>query len=116
MFSSIFFLFRLKSKAQEIPKRFELKSSPQRISLSDICNLGSEFSLSDLSSSLMGSNAHAFSHEELRTVTNNFSSLNFLGEGGFEVIYKGFIYEGLRAGLDAQVVAVKVLNLEGSQG
>ncbi|KAL9269981.1 Serine/threonine-protein kinase RIPK-like protein [Drosera capensis] len=105
-----------KSKDQEITKRFELKSSPQRISLSDISNPGSEFSLSDLSSSLVGSNAHTFSHEELRTVTNNFSSVNFLGEGGFGAVYKGFIHEGLRTGLDAQVVAVKVLNLEGSQG
>lgn len=90
--------------------------SMRRLSLSDVSNTSSPISLNDLSSSLVGSNLHIFTHKELEMVTNNFSKGEFLGEGGFGKVYKGFIDEKLRTGLKAQPVAVKVLDLNGSQG
>lgn len=49
-------------------------------------------------------------------VTHQFSKSNYLGEGGFGIVYKGFVTDKLRPGLKAQPVAVKVLDLDGSQG
>ena len=105
------------SKPKPDQKRVVPSSSPQRLSISDLSNPGSELSISGLSSSLIGSNLHVFTLDELRLITNSFSySGNFIGEGGFGAVYKGFIHDTLRAGLRAQNVAVKVLDLEGSQG
>lgn len=71
----------------------------------------------DLSISLgAGSNLHVFTLQELKLITQNFSSSNFLGEGGFGPVHKGFIDDKLRPGLKAQPVAVKLLDLDGSQG
>lgn len=53
---------------------------------------------------------------ELQVITQNFSKNNYLGEGGFGPVYKGFIDDKLRPGLEVQPVAVKVLDLEGKQG
>ncbi|GAB4842640.1 hypothetical protein Ancab_012613 [Ancistrocladus abbreviatus] len=98
-------------------KRVEPKQcSPQRISLLDVSNPGSEMSIHELPGSLVGSKLHVFTHDELRKITNNFSSCNYIGEGGFGVVYKGFIDDKFRPCLEAQAVAVKVLDLEGSQG
>ncbi|KAL6575371.1 hypothetical protein OROMI_012656 [Orobanche minor] len=85
----------------------------QRISLSDFSN--STLS-EDLSISLAGSNLHVFTLQELKVITQSFSSSNFLGEGGFGPVHKGFIDDRLRPGLKAQPVAVKLLDLDGSQG
>lgn len=92
--------------------------SPQRVSHLGISNNlnSSEISINELSNSLPGSNLHVFSHDELRLITNNFSLSNFLGEGGFGAVYKGFIHDDLRPRLEPQAVAVKVLDLEGTQG
>ncbi|KAL4332198.1 hypothetical protein GQ457_07G039610 [Hibiscus cannabinus] len=70
----------------------------------------------DLSISLVGSNLHIFTLEELKLITQSFSSSNFLGEGGFGPVHKGFIDDKLRPGLKSQPVAVKLLDLEGLQG
>lgn len=70
----------------------------------------------DLSTSLAGSNLHVFTLAELKVITQSFSSANFLGEGGFGPVHKGFIDDKLRPGLEAQPVAVKFLDLEGLQG
>ncbi|KAE8667088.1 putative receptor-like protein kinase [Hibiscus syriacus] len=70
----------------------------------------------DLSISLAGSNLHIFTLGELKVITQSFSSSNFLGEGGFGPVHKGFIDDKLRPGLKAQPVAVKLLDLEGLQG
>ncbi|PWA49675.1 protein kinase superfamily protein [Artemisia annua] len=84
-----------------------------RISFTDI----SSSTLSeDISNSLAGSNLHVFTLAELKLITQSFSSSNFLGEGGFGPVHKGFIDDKLRPGLKAQPVAVKLLDLEGLQG
>ncbi|KAK6126748.1 hypothetical protein DH2020_039519 [Rehmannia glutinosa] len=88
-------------------------SSFRRISLSD---LSSSTLSEDLSVSLAGSNLHVFTLQELKVITQNFSSSNFLGEGGFGPVHKGFIDDRMRPGLKAQPVAVKLLDLDGSQG
>ncbi|KAK8969320.1 Serine/threonine-protein kinase [Platanthera guangdongensis] len=78
--------------------------------------LSASLSLKDLSVSLRGSNLHVFTLAELRTATQGFSGGNFLGEGGFGPVYKGVIGERVRAGMEAQPVAVKLLDLDGAQG
>ncbi|KAI3887046.1 hypothetical protein MKX03_025620 [Papaver bracteatum] len=91
----------------------------QRLSLSEFSSTpGSPLSLSanDISNSLLGSNLHIFTLQELQKITNNFSSSNFLGEGGFGAVHKGFIDDKMKPGLKAQPIAVKRLDLEGLQG
>ncbi|KAJ4729510.1 Kinase family protein [Melia azedarach] len=51
-----------------------------------------------------------FTYQQLATATNNFSELNFLGQGGFGAVYKG------KLGSTGQVVAVKQLDKAGFQG
>lgn len=98
------------------PKKLVTKqSSFQRLSVSDLSNPNSMLS-EDLSISLAGSNIHVFTLAELKVITQNFSSGNFLGEGGFGPVHKGFIADKLRPGLEAQPVAVKFLDLDGTQG
>ncbi|KAJ4708752.1 Kinase-like protein [Melia azedarach] len=87
-----------------------------RLSLLDLSNPSSTTLSEDLSISLAGSNLHVFILAELKVITQSFSSSNFLGEGGFGPVHKGFIDEKLRPGLNAQPVAVKHLDLEGLQG
>lgn len=52
----------------------------------------------------------------MKLITHNFSSSNYLGEGGFGPVHKGFIDDKMRPGLEVQPVAVKLLDLDGSQG
>ncbi|KAM0030097.1 putative protein kinase RLK-Pelle-RLCK-VIIa-2 family [Helianthus debilis subsp. tardiflorus] len=50
-------------------------------------------------------------------ITHDFASSNYLGEGGFGMVHKGFIDDKLRPGVvEAQPVAVKLLDLDGGQG
>ncbi|XP_058105922.1 probable serine/threonine-protein kinase PBL16 isoform X1 [Magnolia sinica] len=49
-----------------------------------------------------------FTYSELKVITGNFRKDNVLGGGGFGSVYKGFISEGLREGLQRLQVAVKV--------
>lgn len=50
-----------------------------------------------------------FTYEELKDITNGFSSENLLGEGGFGCVYKGCLPDG-------RMVAVKQLKLGSGQG
>ncbi|XP_044982266.1 serine/threonine-protein kinase RIPK-like isoform X2 [Hordeum vulgare subsp. vulgare] len=70
----------------------------------------------DLSASLAGCGVEPFTVDELRTATRDFSNSNYVGEGGFGPVYKGYVNERLKPGVGAQAVAVKLLDLEGSQG
>jgi len=63
-----------------------------------------------------GSNVYVFTFNELKTITKNFRVDYVLGEGGFGTVYKGHIDEDMKPGLNAQPVAVKVLDPEGHQG
>ncbi|KAI3443551.1 hypothetical protein Pfo_000216 [Paulownia fortunei] len=105
--------FKPESPNRDKKKPVSKQSSFQRISLSD---LSSSTLSEDLSISLAGSNLHVFTLQELKVITQNFSSSNFLGEGGFGPVHKGFIDDKLRPGLKAQPVAVKLLDLDGTQG
>ncbi|KAG6588085.1 Serine/threonine-protein kinase RIPK, partial [Cucurbita argyrosperma subsp. sororia] len=87
----------------------------KRISQLDLSNPNSVLS-EDLSMSLAGSNIHMFTLGEIKVMTQSFSTGNFIGEGGFGPVYKGFIDDKLRLGLKAQPVAVKLLDLDGTQG
>lgn len=70
----------------------------------------------DLSITLAGSNLYVFTMSELKTATRNFSNSNFIGSGGFGPVYKGFIDEKVRPGLEPQRIAVKYLDADGTQG
>lgn len=108
---------KLDNKCEEAKKKDLKESLSKRLSLSDISYQSSSFSLiSDLSNSVIGLNLHIFTLAELELITHNFCSSNFVGEGGFGPVYKGFIDDKLRPGLEAQPVAVKRLDLEGRQG
>ncbi|KAL8129077.1 hypothetical protein V2J09_018232 [Rumex salicifolius] len=88
----------------------------QRLGLPDPSYPNSLTLSEDLSISLAGSNIHSFCLQELKLITQSFSSSNFLGEGGFGPVHKGFIDDRVRPGLKAQPVAVKLLDLDGAQG
>lgn len=111
--------FKIKEEALIKPKKKSAavgsQSSFPRISFTD---LSSSSKLSeDISNSLAGSNLHAFTLADLTLITHSFSSSNFLGEGGFGPVHKGFIDDKIAPGFKAQPVAVKLLDLEaGLQG
>lgn len=86
------------------------KSSLRRLSFSDVS------SPEDLSLSLMGCDLIPFTLAELDVATSGFSDANFLGEGGFGPVYKGFVDDKVCPGLEARPVAVKLLDLDGAQG
>src|ERR1044072_6815370 len=105
------------NKHLETPNIVSKKRSSSRLSLSDLSNYSSLSIMSDLSNSLVGSNLHNFTYKELKEITHSFNKSNFLGEGGFGKVYKGFIDDKLRPTLVVpQTVAVKALNLDGKQG
>ncbi|XP_008782588.2 serine/threonine-protein kinase RIPK-like isoform X2 [Phoenix dactylifera] len=92
------------------------QKSLQRLSFSDVSHSTGMLSPEDLSISLVGSNLYVFTLAELKVATQGFSMSNFLGEGGFGPVYKGFVDDKVKPGLKAQSVAVKLLDLEGGQG
>ncbi|KAF8412870.1 hypothetical protein HHK36_000842 [Tetracentron sinense] len=49
-------------------------------------------------------------------LTQNFSNNFLLGQGGFGTVHKGYVDESLRQELNAQTIAVKLLDIEGLQG
>ncbi|KAJ9183740.1 hypothetical protein P3X46_007552 [Hevea brasiliensis] len=115
MLSSCFKSQEKEKPSSSKPKKEVTKqTSFQRISLSDLSNPSSLSE--DLSISLAGSNLHVFTLAELKVITQGFSSSNFIGEGGFGPVHKGFIDDKVKPGLEAQPVAVKLLDLEGLQG
>ncbi|RDX80718.1 putative receptor-like protein kinase [Mucuna pruriens] len=108
--------FKAKNQSLESPNIVPKKTSSSRIFLSDLSDYSSLSIMSDLSNSLVGSKLHIFTYQELKEITHNFSKSNFLGEGGFGKVYKGFFDDNLRPGLKAKTVAVKALDLDGKQG
>ncbi|KAL1371751.1 hypothetical protein HN51_001977 [Arachis hypogaea] len=92
------------------------RSGSNRVSVTDLSFPSATTLSEDLSISLAGTNLYVFSLAELKIITQSFSSSNFLGEGGFGPVHKGFIDDKVRPGLKAQPVAVKLLDLDGTQG
>ncbi|WOK95623.1 hypothetical protein Cni_G04330 [Canna indica] len=56
----------------------------------------------------------AFTFDEIKTITGNFRQDYVLGGGGFGSVYKGFITQDLREGLQSLQVAVKVHDADNS--
>lgn len=110
--------YKTRFPLKESKKKIFKKGSFQRLCLSDISISSSPQAIEDISISisLKGSKLHTFTLEELREATDDFCKSNLIGEGGFGPVYKGFVDDKLRPGLKAQPVAVKRLDLDGSQG
>ncbi|KAL0393811.1 UNVERIFIED_CONTAM: putative serine/threonine-protein kinase PBL15 [Sesamum latifolium] len=88
----------------------------RKLSFSDVSLGSSSARINEDLAQSFGGDLYDFQLSELRGVTQNFSSNFLLGEGGFGRVHKGYIDESLRAGLKAQPVAVKLLDIEGLQG
>ncbi|KAI8544696.1 hypothetical protein RHMOL_Rhmol08G0315700 [Rhododendron molle] len=108
--------FKAKKTPPESKSCVSKRHSSKRLSLLDLSNPGSPLSAGDFSNSVIGTNLHVFTLQELKLITQNFSSSNYLGEGGFGPVHKGFIHDKIRPGLEAQPVAVKLLDVDGTQG
>ncbi|CAI7894352.1 unnamed protein product [Closterium sp. NIES-53] len=81
----------------------------------DVAPLPSSYPTAVLPFGVPGDSALAvFSYNDLRAATEGFRSDNRLGEGGFGIVYKGWVC--MRPGARPEEVAVKVLNHEGLQG
>ncbi|KAL3651005.1 putative serine/threonine-protein kinase pbl15 [Castilleja foliolosa] len=108
------------SKSEIISKNIDGKPrmpSFRKLTFSDV-SMGSSSSArinEDLAQSF-GGDLYDFEMVDLRCATQNFSSSFLLGEGGFGRVHKGYVDESLKAGLKAQPVAVKLLDIEGLQG
>jgi hypothetical protein len=74
----------------QVHKKVRPRSSGigRRLSFGDLSGPADD---EDLSVSLVGPNLHVFMVAELRSATREFASDNFLGEGGFGPLYKGFV-------------------------
>ncbi|WZY89797.1 hypothetical protein YC2023_046532 [Brassica napus] len=104
-------------EVEERGNAMKIRTCPviKRLSLSDISDPSSPMSvMDDLSNSFTSQKLRMFTLSELRVITHNFSRSNMLGEGGFGPVYKGFIDDKVKPGLEAQPVAVKALDLHGN--
>ncbi|MCO5572518.1 hypothetical protein L7F22_026273 [Adiantum nelumboides] len=105
---------RAQSQPQS-PASFSRRNASAQCILPDSGKGGSISSMQELKSELFqNSNVRFFTYNELKAATRNFRPDSALGQGGFGVVYKGWIDEMEGAGF--KVVAVKVLNQEGLQG
>ncbi|KAG8099386.1 hypothetical protein GUJ93_ZPchr0013g37622 [Zizania palustris] len=84
----------------------------RRLSFTDLMTGAAD---QDLSVSLAGSNLRVFAVAKLRAATRGFASGNFLGEGGFGPVYKGFV-DVDDDGVKPQAIAVKLWDPDGAQG
>lgn len=91
-------------------------SSFRKLSFSDVSLGSSSARINEDLAQSFGADLYDFQVSELRGATQNFASHFLLGEGGFGRVHKGYVEEGLKAGLKAQPVAVKLLDIEGLQG
>lgn len=106
---------RCRPSRSEFSKNIAPLPSFRRLSFSDLSRSSSTRINEDLAQSF-GQDLCDFQLSELRAITQNFSSNFLLGEGGFGKVHKGYVDDNMRAGLKAQPVAVKLLDIEGLQG
>ncbi|TKY60767.1 Serine/threonine-protein kinase [Spatholobus suberectus] len=78
--------------------------------------VSSSMNIKDLREGAGYCNVDIFTYEELRLATKHFRPDLILGEGGFGVVYKGVVDDGVRSGYKVTEVAIKELNREGFQG
>lgn len=105
---------RSQSQPQSPTSNSRRNPAAQRMIL-DASKGGNIPSLEELDNKLyQNSTVRVFSYNELKVATRNFRPDSTLGQGGFGIVYKGWIDEMEGAGF--KVVAVKVLNQNGSQG
>lgn len=80
---------------------------------------GDSFSTKTEEEILFASNSKAFTLNELKSATRNFRTESLIGEGGFGLVYKGWLDEQTltptRPG-NGTMVAIKKLKLESFQG
>lgn len=106
---------RCRPSNSEFSKNVAPVPSFRRLSFSELSRSSSTRINEDLAQTF-GADLYHFQLNELRAITQNFSSHFLLGEGGFGTVHKGYIDETMRQGLKAQAVAVKLLDIEGLQG
>ncbi|KAL8536621.1 hypothetical protein ACS0TY_011991 [Phlomoides rotata] len=88
----------------------------RKLSFSDVSLGSSSARINEDLAQSFGGDLYDFEVSELRGATQNFASHFLLGEGGFGRVHKGYVEDGLKPGLKAQPVAVKLLDIEGLQG
>ena len=92
------------------------KRNPHQSTPPDAIKGGNLPSLPDFKNELpRNSDLRVFTYNELKVATRNFRPDSTLGQGGFGIVYKGWIDDST-GGAGVKVVAVKVLNQEGLQG
>lgn len=108
-------LSRCRPTRSDFSKKVAEPPSFRRISISDLSS-SSSARFNEEFAHAFGAGLYAFQLGELRAITHDFSSSYLLGEGGFGTVHKGYVDDRMRAGLKAQAVAVKLLDIEGLQG
>lgn len=106
---------RCRPSRSEYSKNIAPSPSFRRVSFSDLSR-SSSLRINEDIAQAFGPDLFDFKMSELRVITQNFSSNFLLGEGGFGKVHKGYVDENMRAGLKAQPIAVKLLDIEGLQG
>ncbi|XVF19146.1 hypothetical protein REPUB_Repub11eG0083900 [Reevesia pubescens] len=104
-------IYRVSSNAKSESPKDQSPSEKQRRTRDDDSKLPSNpKEVEDLRRDSAANPLIAFTFEELKIITGNFRQDRVLGGGGFGRVYKGFISEDLREGLQLQPlpVAVKV--------
>ncbi|XP_065881681.1 probable serine/threonine-protein kinase PBL17 [Euphorbia lathyris] len=100
--------FSKASSKLDRPESFERKSTSNASMI--------PMNVIDLRQSPGYSNVDNFTYGEMTLATKHFRPDYIIGEGGFGVVYKGFLDESIRPGRETVAVAIKELNPDGLQG
>ncbi|KAL1319679.1 hypothetical protein AAHE18_14G004200 [Arachis hypogaea] len=89
------------------------RSGSNRVSVTDLSFPSATTLSEEISISLAGTNLYVFTLAELKIITQSFSSSNFLGEGGFGPVHKGFIDDKTEVVFLGQLSHPHLVNLIG---